>query len=275
MDFLAQLAEGIFPPDAKARIVALLFGYFDESGTDDQLDFTVISGFIGPIMEWSRLVTKWDARLAKDGIETFHYVECKGRNGEYRGWDWETQCKPHLRDLSDIVVQHGIAGLNAGFIGNYPALLKTLPSIFAARYPTAYSLCFEMMIARLRQARQQWSPEPIVLIFANHDQFSGLALERWNEAKKQGRWQEIAHIGYGCPKVTHQLQVADMIAWETRRFMWDKTPVEALNDLPLLSKLVSKEQDMGNTLYESSMDEDSVRLMAEMFTARAREDGRA
>jgi hypothetical protein len=272
MDFLAQLAEGILPPDAKAKVVALLFGYFDESGTDGQHGFTVITGFVGPVVEWSRLVEHWDIRLDLDNIDTFHCVECAGRNGEYRGWDKETQCKPHLERLSDIIVQHGVAAINAGFIGNYPALIKTLPAEFVARYPTAYSLCFELLVARLRQAAERWTQEPITLIFARQDQFQGLALERWNAARELNLWPEIAHVGYSEPERIHQLQAADMLAWETRRYIWDKTPPEGIDELPLLSKLVAKEKEMGGTLYESSMDEDAVRRMAEDFAIARRNE---
>lgn len=267
MDRLAQLAEGIFPPSAEARIVAVLFGYMDESGTDGLHNATVISGIIGPVKEWSRLLREWDEQLAKDGIETFHCVECKGRNGEYRGWTRD-QSEAHLAALAATVDGQGVAAINAGFNGNYPALITQLPPIFREQFPTAYSLCFQMFVARIRQAmRDHWQPQPVALIFARQEQFQGLALQQWNIARDNGLWPEICHVGYGDPAELHQLQVADMLAWETRRYMWDQTPAETLGDLPLLSRIVAKERDMGNTLYEIAMDEDAVRTMAAQMQA--------
>ena len=259
---IAEFAAGIFPVGESDGIIAMLLAYFDESGTDGQHGFTCISGFIGSVEEWGIIQRGWRDRLDRDGINTFHYVKANSRRGEYHGWS-KPQVDAHLEHLSFLLTANGVAGINAGFVGDYSNVISTLPDQFRERYPTAYSLCFELAVTKICESMQgAWQKQPVALVFARQDQFQGRALEVWELNDRLGLWPEINSISYSTPEKLTQLQAADMIAWETRRYMWDRELPTAIRKLPLLNKLVAKHVEQGTALYEAKMTETGLRSFA-------------
>ena len=60
---LDEWASMVLPPSSKLRLVAMLYGYFDESGTHPTSERVVISGFLGTAADWMLVRERWKAAL--------------------------------------------------------------------------------------------------------------------------------------------------------------------------------------------------------------------
>ena len=255
-DLFAELAAALcIPPDG---VIVTLIAYFDESGTDGQADITIISGFAARLSDWLRFNSLWRRRLDADAIKTVHYVDCKGRNREYWGWKRE-KSNAHLEGLAAEIALAPLGGISAGFMGNYKRALERNPkgAEVIHRFPTAYSFVFEMLIDKIRREIGFGHKQQIALVFARQTQFEGRALEVFNWHKDHGHWPEITALTYAEPEQVIPLQTADMIAWETRRYLWNKDP-DSWRNLPLLKRLIRKNESDGRSLYEVAYTEDAL-----------------
>ncbi|MGE3154815.1 MAG: hypothetical protein AB7G48_20085 [Nitrospiraceae bacterium] len=63
-----------------------------------------VAGFIAPADVWSDFETKWNQRLADDGLPAFHMSECANYRYTFEGWrEKERQRQKLLRDLLDML----------------------------------------------------------------------------------------------------------------------------------------------------------------------------
>jgi hypothetical protein len=224
----------------------LLTGYFDESGTHGNANFTSISGFIGDDTSWSEVEPQWRECLASEGVPYFHYVECKHQHGHYWKWDRRgIRSAKHIDDLAKILFASNVNGVTAGFSGNWSEAVAPDPS-WKVRFPKSYNFCFEMCIEGLRHfVSEYWGSEPIALVFARQDQFGKRAEEVWRTFKHNGEWPEIVNFTYAEPESLVPLQCADMIAHETYQYLVGGRTDSVLERLPLLRRLMTRQRLRG------------------------------
>lgn len=221
--------------------------YFDESGIDGAHGITLISGVVARLEDWPRVNTQWQDRIRSDGVACFHYYECKNQTGAYQGWDWQSACTPHLERLATIIAISPVGGVSAAFLGDWNEATADRPDL-RERFPSAYSFCFEMMVKKLRDEMNHHGEPDMVLVFAKQRQYERRAMEIWQWHRERHAWPEIKEILYASPMDTVGLQMADMLAWETRRHLFKGN--EEWRNLPLLRRLVAKQEDAGTALYE-------------------------
>lgn len=253
---LEEFACGGFPePDGGALVV--LWAYFDESGTDGALGHTVISGFLAPISIWVDFKREWRAALDSDNVQTFHYIDCNNRKrGSYRGWKYHEQSIPHLHKMAEVLTSYPLIAISVGHSGDFDAVMKRHPG-WEVRFPTPYSLCFEMMIQLLRTDIAPIEGLPVAIIMSDQAQFEPRAQEIYKHYKHAGLWPEIAHLGYSDPRVVLPLQAADMLAFETRRFCW-KEQEDYWKEQPLLSRWLNLTYRWQRATYSVAFDDDGL-----------------
>ncbi len=234
-----ELAQAVLPHRDEGML-AMLWGYFDESGMNNQRDSTVVAGFFGPMQCWSDLQREWKRELSRVGVNAFHYTECRGRNHAYKNFDKHRQ-QSHLENLAEIISNSGLAYVSALFQGDYGKVLSEFPNA-KIRFPHPYSICFELLVQDLISAsRRATNPESIVLIFEEQGQFQKRALETYNLFKFNNLWPEIVSVIYSSSKSAIGLQVADMLAWEVGRYLFRSPTKSNQNDFPLIKRLLNTE----------------------------------
>jgi hypothetical protein len=223
--------------------------YFDESGIDGAHGTVLIAGFAARLDHWSQINSAWQGQLAADGINVFHYKDCVDQTRQYKGWNWETECKPHLDRLAAILAASPIGAISAGFFGNWNRSIVDRPDL-QVRFPSAYSFCFELMVKAIRDQMNRHGQPDITLIFSEQRTYRPRALDVWNWHRERKHWPEIMDVRYAEPKMVPALQMADMLAYETRRHMHKGG--DHWRSLPLLSRLVVKHEQVGRTLYDAA-----------------------
>ena len=248
---IRDLAWGLLPGEVH-RVIAVLFAYFDESGTDCLLGHTVISGFVGSSQAWGTIQGPWREELARVGAWPFHCVECVWRNKAYSHFKDRQQSLDHLNAMAAIVAPHDVIPVAASFSGNWEQAVAKHEDDFGTRFPSAYSFCFEAVVEQLnRYSERFWNSEPIAMIFSEQDQYSSRAIEVYAHFKHNGEWQNIIHCGYADPRSVVPLQVADMISWETRRYLWKREEdPDAWVGMPLLNRLIEYQGELAGWAYD-------------------------
>ena len=261
---IAELLYGAFPSLITGGRIAVLWGYFDESGTDGQLGVTAISGFAAPLNIWSQLEHRWQAALREDGISCFHNVQCRNRSGEYKEWDISRSAK-HLEKMAEILTDSRLVAISAVHSGDFKSVSKMHPET-SIRFPTAYSLCFELAVEALLKACRDRN-ENIAVVMSDQLQFKSRVVEVYDHFKFNGHWQNIEGLSFSDPKSLAPLQAADMFAYETRRYTW-KSDLDYWKQQPFLSRWLPLVHSGDRIVYDIAINDEGLNgILAQKTTS--------
>ena len=56
------------------KFMAVLHGFFDESGKYHQHDVVTFSGFLATYKQWTKLQEKWENALRRHSLDYFHFT---------------------------------------------------------------------------------------------------------------------------------------------------------------------------------------------------------
>lgn len=197
----------------------MLAGYFDESGTSDRDVYALYGGIVADTVIWSRIEVRWLKKLTEFGIEQYHAAELENRLGDFQ---------PYSRGIRDALTNYfsalvseiecqafGVAILRDDWNALVPEHGKREfgydPLLLAA--------------AALMQRISLWSEqcmnsEPVALVFARHKTLTP-ALEIIHATLRAKKLPGLGSISFAQPADLVPLQVADMFAYELRKYLRD------------------------------------------------------
>src|SRR5690242_7645328 len=70
-----------------AKHLAMLVGYFDDSGTHSNSKVCLTAGIIADTVIWDRIERPWKAQLRRGGYSWFHAVDCEHGENEFETTD--------------------------------------------------------------------------------------------------------------------------------------------------------------------------------------------
>jgi len=79
--------------------------YFDESGTHDDSQFVVVSGYVSSVQKWVEFSAQWMAALREWGLEFFHMTDFAVKAPPYDTWE-EPERRERLARLLAIIKSH-------------------------------------------------------------------------------------------------------------------------------------------------------------------------
>ncbi|MEO5806011.1 DUF3800 domain-containing protein [Devosia sp.] len=234
---LSELARGILPYSAKEKVVGVLFGYFDESGTHGGADKQCIAGMIGRADDWDDVSSKWDTIL---GDRAFHYTHMNRiyGNGQFKGVP-QAERTALIEACADAVGSSDLLSVCGGFVGDWKQTIAGGAG-WNLRFPSCYSYCLEMcLMAMNKLSAEKWQSEPIALVFSQQDQYRDRAFEVFNIIKNAGEYPNLATFTYAPMKQLRPLQVADMFAYETFKVLGETDPAE-FRKWPLTRRVIQQ-----------------------------------
>jgi hypothetical protein len=218
-------------------VYALLYAYFDESGTHAGAANVLVAGFVGSKGNWRRLRRDWNAVLKRDRVECFHYTDLRYGRKSYANWDDAKKWR-HLADLTRVVGTSGVVPVVACFTGDWAATTAG-DDHWNQRFPSAYSWCFESAMQSLKWViAKEYSTQPVAVSMCRHEQYDDRTAEVFDHFKHNGVWPEIVSLSHIEPKAFCEAQAADMIAWEVQRDLNQASaPPDKQLPLPLLDRM--------------------------------------
>src|ERR1700704_1880586 len=112
------------PPER--RLLLILAGYFDESGTHDTAEAITVAGYLSTPERWVLFEQEWSVALEEYGIAFFHMTDFANGAPPYDTWTPELKVERFDR-LAKIINQHILIGVG------YSILVPRYRAIFSAK----------------------------------------------------------------------------------------------------------------------------------------------
>ncbi len=186
--------------------------YFDESGTSKDSTALTVAGAVSSNQKWRRLEKQWNEILANRVVKIFHMKDCAAGRGEFSGWS-SSDRRNFIYDLSECMGRHVKYAWSCNIVLDCWTLMNeefTLREHLGTPYCLGAAMCI--------YAVEQWKTRSkissaIEYIFESGAEGRGGMVE-WVQ-KNQGITPILK------PKALAGLQVADLIAWKSRRLLHD------------------------------------------------------
>jgi hypothetical protein len=206
---IAELVDGIIPnpPD----MVAVLQAYLDETGLNASAKRLTVAGFIGGKLDWADLEPRWSRTLPQRG-EMFHARQCITGHKPYQAMGEPERHKLYGR-LSDVIARRPFKIVSAS-VDMDAWKEKRRDEQFEARYPSAYSFCFDLCLLNINAYGQERERE-VSVTYAISDAYQKRAeavSEAFVASERYSKW--IVGCAPNRPQRIVPLQAADMVCYE-------------------------------------------------------------
>jgi hypothetical protein len=201
----------------------LIAAYFDDSGTHAQSDVAVAACFVSDVRRWVKFERKWKSILAEAGIlgSGFHMADFVARTSPFDTWS-EGERDDVIKRLIATIGSNVLDGMVTAVIkSDYDQLVTgKLREKLGHRH---YTFAIQSCLAFIEQWRVINSQEPIEFIFDQMGKGKNEINDLFDDliANKLAHHFGIEPRGWSFQnrRVIVQLQSADILAWESNRYM--------------------------------------------------------
>lgn len=208
---VGEIVAGLLPNPP--RLIAVLFAYLDETGTNGTPTATIVGGVVGLLPQIVQAEGRWRARVQQDGIKAFHATKCRGGHGEYHAWrpDWD-RMKRHYSDLATIAGKYELRPVSGSVLfADWNALED---SAIKQRFPSTYAFCFELCLFHIQRVAKELG-ETAMVFYAVSQQYADRAAEVARAYTANKQWfDRIVSCAPAASNDIVPLQIADMAAYE-------------------------------------------------------------
>lgn len=234
---MTELADLVCSASARHKVLAMLRGYFDDTGTHKGSPVVGVGGFIGDVSAWTAVEAEWIAKLRDYGASNFHAYDCANGLGEFVGMKHATRSNL-VMELANILSRHDLIPIAAAVDGAAWEHLRQMDrakdQAFFVRYPRPFVLCFDHCI----QVASNWSRdfkggESIAMVFNEQASDADDAREIFDAYKISKRYGAMLEsLTFAAARGRPPLQCVDLLANETFRYWIDltKSPSTPLRD---------------------------------------------
>ncbi|MEW6049890.1 MAG: DUF3800 domain-containing protein [Candidatus Zixiibacteriota bacterium] len=217
---LTSTEDSISLPSVTFRInkedeVRIWIAYIDESGTHGNSSHVVVASVLAAANAWQELRPRWEHALKSRGLTRYHAQEFNRRSGEYAqltSQELNSCAAELLQAVNDTQIQYVVYVIER--------------SLFESKKPTI-SVYDYLLATTIADLMIKGEADGIDALFVIIEQGSGLdttlcdLLTRAAYARRLG---PVGHISWR-PKEPElfQLQVADMIAFESYKYITSPT----------------------------------------------------
>lgn len=201
-----------------------LWAYFDESGhTDDpNVHAVAVAGAIATTRAWTDLEREWRRVLSEFGATEFHMKYLSAFRGEYSGWS-ENRRRDFLGQLMALMNRHVEQYIGAAMplAGNWRGHSD---EEMRERLRDPYVGCFFGCLRNIAKHVAGLPGRPHVnVVVAKNPEFSGWAGNVFMEFQdSQPGGDRMKTLVLGSPTEFPALQVSDFVAYEVRRWAFDR-----------------------------------------------------
>jgi Protein of unknown function (DUF3800) len=252
---LDSLTCGIDP--TVTLLMETLSAAFDDSGSDGLGPVFVLAGYLAGVESWKTFTVEWANELQRPpSIPYLKMKEANSLRGPFWGWS-ATGRDEKLDRLSDVIVRHVPFGISSTIFWED---WRTVAGKNADVPLVPYDFLYHSTMAVTAQHVIKKFPRKSKVDFVFDDQEgAGTRAAFYYSTIRNWHTSEEREVIAGPPvqrdeKIFLPLQAADMIAWQTRRFVFDNrdacTGLEPTESYILNSPTMRKLQNIP-TIYNS------------------------
>lgn len=190
--------------------------YFDESGCHDGSSVLAVGGYLVRADLANRMERKWKSALNRYGLPYFHMVDCAHGNGAFRALSKQQRVDLQTR-LIDLVKAHTSLGFVSIVNPNRFAQVEAIPD--------PYTFCVNACLMGICAWFTNRPQTQIEFVFeAGH--VNGKKADRHLMTHRSGNDPDISRVyhshRFANKTDTPLLQAADLLVWQSAKFMRDK-----------------------------------------------------
>lgn len=237
----------------------------DDSGSDGSGEAFVLAGYVATDNQWINFSTEWSAVLKSlPRIEYFKMKEANSLRGQFWGWSQEDR-NAKVSELVRVVKGNVQLGVTCTV---WWEDLKALSDEFGEVPWKPYPLLFHGAMAAVTQyCIQHEIDDKLRFVFGDQGIAGKRAAEVHEEVRDVLTKREKDVLGskpvHLDDKIFLPLQAADLIAWQTRRYIEENKAVKSLDQLSVHSPHL-KELELVPTVYKT-YGLDRLREMVQAF----------
>lgn len=197
----------------------MISAYFDESGHAGDTDFVTMGGFVAEEEKWSVLGSKWNGCLSKYGLSQWHSVDYAQSTHEYKRWKGDESKRRELYGafMEPIIESRGVPlGATVSM-----AHWRQTSDVVRRSLMDPYYLTLQLCLLRSSDFRSgMFGEQKMRLVFDDNREFKGripAIYKLFRESTPEGN-QLSEEPAFASATSTAQMQVADLVAYEVRRF---------------------------------------------------------
>ena len=231
-DYIRALVCGLPSPLRENRLLVMLVGYVDDSGSEPDGYAFVLGGFVSTADKWEKFSDEWDALCKKDPPTLdFKMGTAERLKGVGTYWGQGTLAElaerrdAKVQALAALIKKYAICRLSAGMDWhNYKALAKgrVPPNVDSPYFFLFWELCW----AVAQHQHETGVNEKVDFLFDYQGAFGDTAVF-WHAAFIETFPPFEREILSNPPSFRHDkdvvpLKAADMLAWHMHRYLMDK-----------------------------------------------------
>jgi hypothetical protein len=203
--------------------------YCDDSGTHSESDIAVAACWVSDELQWKHFGMDWTAANEVENFGVFHMADFVARKQQFADKEWNDEKRDRtIRRLINIIVtrrKHGFfaAVEKEAYDAEVPEELRTRYKLGNNHYTFAVRMCMGK-VAKWRKRHAY--KEPVQFVFDRMSKGRGEIDAVFELALKEGeekalRENAIQKNGWSFANKAEvlPLQAADILAWETLRYM--------------------------------------------------------
>jgi hypothetical protein len=208
MSSIEALSRVLLGRSGGGRVLALLAGYFDESGTHEGAEVTAIGGYVAAESDWAALEQRWRAALDEFQLSHMHLTDLTAGRGEFA----------KVFAIRDLVAKRFGAIVEESSISPLAIAIHarvwesaTTPE-FREIYPKPYDLCFSHTMRDIQRWRSRHAQgQRCALVFATQQEYEDRNRKTLAAWHKYGA-TSLGLLAFELAKCQPALQPADMLA---------------------------------------------------------------
>jgi hypothetical protein len=204
----------------------VIYAYFDDSGkeADPSNRHICMAGYMGSGEDWDDFEQDWRSLLLKHGIGWIHMKELIHFKGEYKELGWDAAKRDAvLFDFIEVIKDSPFVGFGVGVDIEAWALV---PEEEKKKSGNAHDFCFQRIMRGVIDRLEVAAPNDLLQVVFDRDQ--SVANRRFYMFSRIHQSDPRATvylqaITFANPKLMLGLQAADLLAWETRKEVSQKS----------------------------------------------------
>ncbi|MFZ0802203.1 MAG: DUF3800 domain-containing protein [Terriglobales bacterium] len=200
--------------------------FLDDSGKESDAGnrFVTMAGYLALDRYWMIFSEVWYNLLLKHGISWVHMRDLIPLQGEYAKLGWDTTKRDEV--LADFIKAIKISELTGFGVGIDADAWREIPKQVTKKHGNAQEFCFVRVLRQIVDRLKIAGPADHVSIHFDSDQhYTPARFKRFSEVKERDEVARayLSSISFCDPKKFRPLQAADLLAWETRKDLVQRT----------------------------------------------------
>lgn len=199
------------------RLIAMLWCYLDDSGTDGTTPTVTMAGYVAPLANWRRFEIESRKHFKKHRIGFFHAKDLHHRAGDFRGRSVPDECA-FLDGWLEIAGRHMMAGITMNVARQTYMAKRGRTAAWLNR--SAYGHCFDSMLDLMHSDDEVGAAmidHGISFFVESGNKWNAGVLDIFNRRKSRDGGGILQQLSFVDKHSCKAIQLADFLAFYTRR----------------------------------------------------------